>query len=437
MNALSMIFADSTPWYGDFQFWGVFIAVVGGCTTVTWFLAKVYYARKIERAADERERLAEDLKQLRAAGGPKRTDLEAKLAESEHDNEELRAELTDSKEDADRLRGIVKGMERNLELSRQNAGMIWQARVTDPTAPFVLLKERRTPIVAVLNLKGGVGKTTVTANLGAAFARMSKTRVLLIDLDLQASLSSLYLTGEELQVASDQQRLIQHFFEQRSLNQNPALHEFARTTNESGVDLIGSSDTLAYAELSLSVQWLIRRARHDPRLLLRQALHSATGSRPGIVLIDCPPLLNISCVNALAAADYLLIPVMPSRSVTERAPAMMAYISALRKSLNPDLKILGVVANRILKSTGMSAEEGNLWKALRSECLDSWGGPVRMCDTFIPQSTEIRDAERDRRPLHAGDKTYGFFVDLAMELVGQLPLSSRPTLRETMTTGSS
>ena len=150
--------------------------------------------------------------------------------------------------------------------------------------------------------------------------------------------------------------------------------------------------------------------------------------RCDLVLIDCPPLLNVSCVNALAAADYLLVPVMPSPAATERVGPMLAWIQSLRGTLNPTLKILGVVANRTAKATGLGDVERNLWNAVRDQAHEVWGEDVFMFETFVPQRTEVRNAENDRRPLSETDDAFQFFRQMAAELCERLPQSSRPPL---------
>ena len=94
-----------------------------------------------------------------------------------------------------------------------------------------------------------------------------------------------------------------------------------------------------------------------------------------------------------------------------------------------------IVGNRISHSTGLSAGESNLWAALRDQCHDAWGEPVPMCQSFIPQSAEVRDAENERRPLRAKDRMFGFFQKLADELAGRLPQSCRPAHLTVTTAG--
>jgi cellulose biosynthesis protein BcsQ len=429
------------PWYEDFAFWAVFLGALGGAATITWLLARIYYRRRVDRANDERDRLNRDLRDAKDAlkkaksGGEKRSDLERKLADSQQDNEQLQEDLADSQETAQRLQKVFDRLNRNLRIGQQMAGLTWRVPQGDAAPPFVPLDERRVPVIAVLNLKGGVGKTTLTANLAAAYARIG-WRILLVDLDLQASLTSLFIPGEQLQQAAENQRLIQHYFEQAAAGQAPSVIDFMRPCSEPRVELVGSADTLAYAELNLTVRWLLQPGKNDPRMLLRTALHGENVRQFNLILIDCPPLLNISCVNALAAADFLLVPIVPSKSATDRVRPMIGWLRALRHNLNPDLKIIGVVANRLSRATGMSAEELNLWTALRDQCHDAWGEPVPMCEVFIPQSIEIRNAENERRPLKIKDSTFEFIQKLAAELAERLPHSSRPTKRSSGITGA-
>ena len=85
-------------------------------------------------------------------------------------------------------------------------------------------------------------------------------RVLLVDLDLHASLTSLFFSGEQIRQAADAERLIQHFFERAAAGAQPELLEFIHARPEPRVQLVGSADTLAYAELFLTMHWLLRSA---------------------------------------------------------------------------------------------------------------------------------------------------------------------------------
>jgi cellulose biosynthesis protein BcsQ len=219
---------------------------------------------------------------------------------------------------------------------------------------------------------------------------------------------------------------VQHYLERAAEGEPASFLDFVHSCSEHRVELVGSADTLAYAELNLTMRWLLRPSGRDARLLLRRALHGGGVAACDLALIDCPPLLNISCINALAAADFLLAPVMPSKASTERVQPMLSWLRTLRRTLNPDLKVLGVVANRTARGADMIDGERNLWSALRDQCCDTWGEEVYLCRTFIPQRAEIRDAENERRPLTERDDAFGYFKKLAVELAARLPQSCRP-----------
>ena len=116
--------------------------------------------------------------------------------------------------------------------------------------------------------------------------------------------------------------------------------------------IIPTADSMVYAELNLTMQWLLRLGKKDTRFLLRKALHQRRVTRLfDIVLLDCPPLFNTCCVNALAASDYVLIPVTPSNKATERVPLLLDRLKGLCRVINPELQVAGVL------STGPAARQ--------------------------------------------------------------------------------
>jgi chromosome partitioning protein len=426
MNDAAIIFAaDAARWYQDFTFWGSFLTALSILVGAAWFLAWHRYRERLRRWMEERDRQLREAraenKKLKSARGPERDQLKRRFAvarrllkETCDEKDQLTAKLDEYRAESERL-------DRNLQVAEQLHGRTWHVKPADDAPRFVPLANRRTPVVAVLNLKGGVGKTTLAANLAAAWARDGR-RVLLIDLDLQASLTGLFLAAEELHRLADNRRLIQHYFDLAAAGERPKFLDFIHHCSEHRVELVGSADTLAYAELALTMRWFRSPGRGDVRLLLREALHGGGHAREyDLVLIDCPPLMNVSCVNALAAADYLLAPVMPTNLAADRVRPMLAWVKALRRNLNHDLKVIGVVANRVAQATGMRAVEKNLWTSLRDQCRDAWGEEVYLCKAFIPQRVDVRDAESERRPLKSTDEAFAFFERLARELAARLP----------------
>jgi cellulose biosynthesis protein BcsQ len=331
----------------------------------------------------------------------------------------------------------------------ETEGQIWLRPVKGKKAHQpVDLPERKTPIVSILNLKGGVGKTTLTAFLGLALACRG-WRVLLIDLDLQGSLSSLFLTDEELTARSDAHRALRDFL---AVCSHPRPKEKAGPGAPTGprptikdyvlplpqldgrAYLLPTTDKLAYEELNLTFEWLLKlqmkqegqssgqlTARHDGRLILRKALHRMKGLKKhyDIVLMDCPPIVNLSCVNALAASDYVLIPVTPSHKAVERVPSTLKRLKEMKEELNPFLDVLGVIVNRTQQAE-LGAQERDIVFGTSTACHGQWGKAIKFFPTSIPDRTQVRDAEEDFPPRDHGNKLVLRLCQLADEVVKEM-----------------
>src|SRR5262249_10345657 len=163
--------------------------------------------------------------------------------------------------------------------------------------------------------------------------------VLLVDLDLQGSLSSLFINETVLVQRSQEQRLLQHFLINAAEHRKANLLDYCVPIFNGDSAIVPSADSMAYAELNLTMYWLLRQGRRDPGFLRRRGLHQRrlTG-RFDVVLLDCPPLFNTCCVNALAASDYILIPVLPSRKAAERVPLLLERLQSLHRVINPELQ---------------------------------------------------------------------------------------------------
>jgi cellulose biosynthesis protein BcsQ len=320
---------------------------------------------------------------------------------------------------------------RRIERALETDGFTWTERVRYNAPDFRSLDERRMPIISVLNLKGGVGKTTVTANLGAALSRRG-WKVLMIDLDLQGSLTSLFLAEQDQTMLEDKRRFIGDFLGRSFDAEYPNLLSYTQPVmGSSGSALVGTVDTLVYAETNLTVRWLLREGNRDPRFILRRELHLKRISNTfDIVLFDCPPLINVCCVNALAASDSVLIPVMPSKATTDRVPVLLARMLQFRENINGQLKALGLVANRTFASE-LTSDEKNRLSELEVKAKNVWGENVPRLETYVRQSTEVRRAEDEHRPLSESDGMAEVFDLLAREIEGRLPTFCRATGKST------
>lgn len=187
------------------------------------------------------------------------------------------------------------------------------------------------PVLAIAMQKGGVGKTTTTRDLGAELARAGKT-VLLIDIDPQGNLTQA--------LGFDPTQITQSVYE---VLLNPAQGPaFATLSTQYGVDLVPANLALAGAELTLA-------GRIGRELLLRNALVQAR-RQYDYVLLDCPPSLGIFTVNALTAANAVIVPLQAHIFALKAMPQLEEAISLVQQ-LNPRLAIGGIVVTMMDRRT--------------------------------------------------------------------------------------
>ncbi len=190
------------------------------------------------------------------------------------------------------------------------------------------------PIIGVINQKGGVGKTTTAVNLAAALAQ--RRRILLVDLDPQANASS----GVGV---TDPETTIYDVISGRA----SARHAVMPSTTEN-LDLLAASDDLAGAAVELD-------ASRDNLTLLSRSL---IGVRPtyDFIVVDAPPSMGALTLNALGAADQLIVPLQTEYYALEGIASMMETVDRVRGSLNRDLRILGILLTMYDGRTRLSQE---------------------------------------------------------------------------------
>jgi cellulose biosynthesis protein BcsQ len=322
---------------------------------------------------------------------------------------------------------LVGQNERRVMKALKTEGQFWSVKALHTTPKFRPPQLRRRAIVSVCNLKGGVGKTTVTAHLGASLVRKGY-RVLLVDLDLQGSLTSLFLPQDSINERFRSGGLLQHFFQDAASDVTKKILDYTAPILDGKAGLVATTDQLAYAELAITLKWLLMSGRRDTRFLLRKALHlMEVTNEYDVTLLDCPPLLNISCINALAASDYVLVPVLPSQKAAERVPILLKRLreERFRKNVNPDLKVLGLVANRTWGDT-LTANEELLWSNMQKWAGDAWTEAVPTCKTLVPRNQSIPECEQAGALIEAADgRLRGVFDRLASEVEERLPHECR------------
>jgi cellulose biosynthesis protein BcsQ len=333
-------------------------------------------------------------------------------------------------------RELQEEQERIAEIARSD-GRLWLRPPPDNSPAFRPPSERNNIIISVLNFKGGVGKTTVTANLAATLARLGKP-ALLLDLDYQRSLSMLLVDNPERKLLHRAGVSVQHFLSgqnhsapelvKRLKDLSPALPACALLPNSDSRSGSHGADGLEETETRLMLEWLVDRSKPDPRFFLRRALHERSlGEAYPFVLLDCPPRLTTACVNALAASDYVLIPVVPDPISTRAVENLLTTLRSFRDQLCPKLRVLAVVPNmvRIIRNEPMRAHADALVD-LKAALLERWDEPIRITEACIKHDSAFGSAAAE---LDAGKKlrlaisdaaVAQCFSDLAQELLEEI-----------------
>lgn len=218
-------------------------------------------------------------------------------------------------------------------------------------------------IIAIANQKGGVGKTTTAVNLAAALAGTPK-RVLLVDLDAQGNATMGSGVDKRELAASTCDVLLEELHADQAI-----------VKTEEGYDLLPGNADLTAAEIEL-----MDEDGREQRL--KRALDPLRG-RYDYIIIDCPPALSLLTLNALTAADSVLVPMQCEYYALEGLSALLDTIDALKAKLNPALEIEGVLRT-------MFDVRNNLTNAVSSELVEHFGDKVFR--TIVPRNVRLAEA---------------------------------------------
>ena len=265
-------------------------------------------------------------------------------------------------------------------------------------------------VIALANQKGGVTKTTSTVNLGVGLARAGK-RVLLVDADPQGSLGvSLGLAPDELEVSLA--TVMAEVIEDKALSLETGIIH-----HKEGVDLLPANIELSGLEVSLFNVM-------SREYVLRNCIEPLRG-RYDYILIDCMPSLAIMTVNALVAADSVVIPSQPSFLSAKGLDLLLKNVARVKRSINPSLEIDGVLLTMVDSRTNNDREIANELRLGLEQRL-------RVFDTVIPRSIRAVEAAHSGESIFAYEENgkvaqaYAALTKEVLELEGREKAKPRP-----------
>lgn len=238
-------------------------------------------------------------------------------------------------------------------------------------------------VIAMANQKGGVGKTTTAVNLGIGLANEGK-RVLLIDCDAQASLTESlgYRNPDNMDVTLS--TLMQKMIEETPLENGEGILHHAE-----GVDVVPANIELSGMETALVN--IMSRER-----VLKDYINQVK-SNYDYVIIDCTPSLGMLTINALAAANEVIIPVQAHYLPAKGLEQLMKTVSKVQRQINPNLRIGGILLTMVDNRTNFAKEVSSLIR-------NTYGSKLKIFKTEIPMSIRAAETSAEGKSIYAYDK---------------------------------
>ena len=238
-------------------------------------------------------------------------------------------------------------------------------------------------VIAISNQKGGVGKTTTAISLGVALAKEGK-KVLLIDCDSQGSMSIALGIEQPDELEVSLSEIMSNIINEQPISDGYGVHH-----HEEGIDFVPANIELSGMELQLTS--LMSRER-----VLREYVDSVK-DKYDYVLLDCTPSLGMMTVNALSAADSVIIPAQPQYLSAKGFDLLLGTAAKVRRQVNPKLKIDGILFTMVDRRT-------NLARDIIGIVRQHYGEKIRVFDTEIPHSVRAAESVEHGKSIFSHDK---------------------------------
>jgi cellulose biosynthesis protein BcsQ len=390
----------------------VFCALIG----LFGGLFKYLHARVFEkeRAAARRdlEKLKADLHNERTRVREQQLSLKAKEEDLDIRNRLMRKAIDELKfreQKLNAVRSAFNGKEHDL----------WCIHASPKPYDHKIWLQRHRPVITVANLKGGVGKTTLTANL-AAFFSQAGMRVLLIDVDYQGSLSNMLLSADQVvEVSCQVSKLLESGSDTNTFQRS--LRKFKKILPGSAI--VSAKYELATCENRLMIEYLLHEDDDDGRYRLANLLLDEEVSNTfDIALIDAPPRLTAGTINALCASTHLLIPTVYDNLSAEAVGTFLNGVQVLKSHLNSRIDLLGVVGMLTYQQAGLNNREQQAKNIAVDEVQRTWGANHYFFNRHIPRRAAIAVAAGNSLAYFDDDTVKRWFDELGKEAIERLNL---------------
>ena len=235
-------------------------------------------------------------------------------------------------------------------------------------------------VIALTNQKGGVGKTTTAVNLGVSLVQQGK-KVLLIDADAQANLTMALGYNRPDDIPITLSTVMQNIIDDKMLDVSQGIIHHSE-----GVDLLPSNIELSGFEVRLI------NAMSRERVL--KTYVNEVKKNYDFVLIDCMPSLGMITINALAAADSVIIPTQPHYLSAKGLELLLRSVSMVKRQINPKLRIDGILMTMVMPRTNISKE-------ITATVKSAYGQKIKVFDTEIPHSIRAVEATAEGKSIFA------------------------------------